>query len=100
MLPYVQYKEEIHSISPRISLFLDVITDRQADMLKEKAFPGVRINRKVHTLFSGKQLYALITLYYDVLKINWTNYSHNCRNISVTIITNDTFDPIAGELID
>ena len=73
MLPYVQYKEEIHSISPRISLFIDVITDRQADMLKEKALPEVRINCKVHTLFSGKQLHALITLCYDALNINYTN---------------------------
>ena len=43
MLPYVQYKEEIHSFSPRISLFIDVISDKQADLLKEKAFPVVRI---------------------------------------------------------
>ncbi|KAK2152801.1 hypothetical protein LSH36_317g01047 [Paralvinella palmiformis] len=40
-LPYVQYKEEIHCFNPRISLFIDVITDKQAELMREKAFPGL-----------------------------------------------------------
>ena len=41
-LPYIVYKEEVLSWSPRISMFYDVMSDMEAEMLKAKAYPLVR----------------------------------------------------------
>ena len=39
------YKEEILSWSPRIGMFYDVISDSEAQMVQEKAYPLVSVVR-------------------------------------------------------
>ena len=41
MIPYVQYKEETLSWDPRISMFYDVISDTEAELIKQLATPLV-----------------------------------------------------------
>ena len=43
VIPYAVYKEEIYSFQPYISLIHDIITDREAEMVKHLAFPQVDI---------------------------------------------------------
>ena len=40
-IPYVVYKEEIQNWKPRISMFYDVITDAEGEIIKELAAPKV-----------------------------------------------------------
>ena len=40
-MPYNAYKEEIHNFNPRISLFLDVISAKEADEIRLLAEPQV-----------------------------------------------------------
>ena len=40
-LPYIVYKEEVLSWTPRISMFYDVINDNEGQLIKELATPLV-----------------------------------------------------------
>ncbi len=40
-IPYVRYKEEISSVSPKVSVFYDVISDNEAEYLINRSHPDV-----------------------------------------------------------
>ncbi len=50
---YSWAKEEILSVDPRVSLVYDVITDREADRVKEMATPQVCREQRVQVKFKS-----------------------------------------------
>lgn len=57
--PYIRYKEEIHNLDPKIVFFHDVVSNREATLLKSAATSQVMLDSAVVTLFLFKVSWAL-----------------------------------------
>ena len=59
-LTFMPYKEEIMSLKPKVSVFLEVLSDREIASIKELAFPRVRILCKDLYFVGCKDCYLLV----------------------------------------